>query len=214
MNLVALGSARQVLPPPGRRERFGLRTEAGELLPLHVERWFGEPDEVEAELLARAVGPVLDIGCGPARHTLALLRRGVAALGVDVARTAVGIAEGRGAPAVHRSVFDRLPLEGTWGTALLLDGNAGIGGEPARLLARMQAVLRPGGRVLAEVEPPGAPTGAGRVAVEDAGRVGPWFPWGRVGADGVSPLAEAVGLALIELWTGSGRWFAHLEVPA
>jgi len=191
--------------------RFLLRTDRGDALPLHVERWFGEPDPVEEELLARALPPVLDVGCGPARHTLALKRRRVSVLGVDVAPSAVRIAEDRGARVLHRSVFEPLPLEGHWGSALLLDGNVGIGGDPRALLMRIRSLVRGGGRALVEVDPPGVPIERLRVAIEADGEIGPWFSWARVGADGVAPLAQQTGFSVADVWDGEGRWFACLD---
>lgn len=195
----------------GTSNRFRLRTDRGEILPLHVERWFGVPEPVEEGVLVRALSPVLDVGCGPARHTVALSRRRVAALGVDVAASAVRVAEHRGAPVVHRSVFHPLPLEGRWGSALLLDGNIGIGGDPGALLVRIRALVRDEGRALVEVDPPGVPTERLRVAMEADGERGPWFAWARVGADAVCCLAEQTGFAMVELWAGEGRWFARLD---
>ena len=43
----------------------------------------------------------------------------------------------RGVAAIRRNVFDALPGEGRWRTALLADGNIGIGGDPAALLRRL-----------------------------------------------------------------------------
>jgi SAM-dependent methyltransferase len=192
------------------RPAFGLRSEHGHLLPLDVDRWFGEPSSAEHEVLLRAVGPVLDVGCGPARHTIALLRRGVSALGVDVSAGAVRVARGRGAPVLHRSVFARLPGEGTWGSALLLDGNVGIGGDPVHLLTRLRRALRHGGRVLVEVEPPGTPTEAFRARLEGVGSAS-WFPWATIGADGLGAVAGASGFRLAELWPAEGRWFGRLD---
>ena len=37
----------------------------------------------------------------------------------------------RGATVLQRDIFGPLPGEGRWGTALLFDGNVGIGGDPA-----------------------------------------------------------------------------------
>ena len=177
---------------------------------MHVDRWFSVPAPEEGRLLDLAVAPVLDVGCGPGRHTAALLRRGVAALGVDISPLAVRIARDRGARAIRRSVFDPLPSEGAWSTALLVDGNIGIGGDPARLLRRLAGLLSPGGRVLAEVERPGTPTTSLRVRVEIDGDPGGWFPWAQVAADGVARVAGDVGFEVRETWEAGGRWFAWL----
>jgi SAM-dependent methyltransferase len=187
-----------------------LRSDAGPPLPLHVDRWFGEPSGAERDVLDRALAPVLDVGCGPARHTLTLLRRGVRALGVDASAAAVRLARGRGAPVLHRSVFDALPDEGGWGTALLLDGNVGIGGDPSALMARLRRLLRPGGRALVEVDPPGTPTESFRARLTGADPAS-WFPWARVGADRLGDLGAGAGLRLAELWPAEGRWFGRLD---
>lgn len=190
-----------------------LRSSCGRVIPLHVDRWFDEPGPEEQRLLAQAVGPVLDIGCGPARHVLALERMGVPALGIDVAEGAVTIARGRGAPVVHGSIFDPLPLEGVWATALLLDGNVGIGGDPSRLLTRARGLLGSGGRALLEVEMPGGGGGTLRVRAERRGAAtSGWFAWALVGADQVASLARAAGFASAAIWQDRGRWFARLEV--
>jgi SAM-dependent methyltransferase len=188
-----------------------LRSDRGHVVPLDVDRWWAEPSEAERDILNRARPPVLDVGCGPARHTLALLARGVSALGIDISLTAVETARRRGAPALHRSVFDRLPDEGVWGTALLLDGNVGIGGDPRSLLARVRGLLASGGRALVEVEGPGTPTDALRVRLEADGRCGPWFPWARVGVDGLAEVSAAAGFRVREMWQAEGRWFGRLD---
>ncbi|MGH9041805.1 MAG: class I SAM-dependent methyltransferase [Acidimicrobiia bacterium] len=188
-----------------------LRTSTGELVPLPVDRWLGPPTPEEESVLDRVAGPTLDVGCGPGRHVLALARRGVISLGIDVAGSAVELARHRGAPVLERSVFDRVPGAGRWGSALLLDGNVGIGGDPVALLRRVRALMRPGGRLLVEVEGPGTGAGRGQARLEVAGRPGPWFPWARVETSDVQRLAARSDCTLMEQWQEGRRWFARLD---
>ena len=86
---------------------------------------------------------------------------------------------------------------GRSGTALLLDGNIGIGGEPATLLERARELLAPGGAVLSELDPPGARTGMTHVRLEAPGVVSEWFPWAHVSVDTVAE-AGAMGRHLCQ----------------
>lgn len=190
-----------------------LRTTDGAVLGVDTERWLGDPPPEEEHVLDLAQGPVLDVGCGPGRHVLALARRGVVALGVDVTPAVVALARERGAAVLERSIFGHLPGRGRWGAALLLDGNLGIGGDVAALLSRLAGLLRPGGRVLAELERPSAPPAAMRVRLEHEGHAGPWFGWVRVGMDDLGDLAAGAGFEVVNTWTAGGRWFARLDRP-
>ena len=188
-----------------------LRSTCGRTFSLSSHRWWREPPHEEARLLRLALSPVLDLGCGPGRHTVALSRLGFVALGVDSSAAAVAAARAHGAAVAHRSVFDRLPSEGRWGTALLLDGNVGIGGDPVRLFRRVRELLRPGGRALVEVEGPGVATERLNVRAEIDDADTEWFPWARLGVDGVPSLAGPTGLSPAEAWSDGGRWFVRLE---
>lgn len=190
-----------------------LRTLGGEALPLDLPRWFGSPTAEDRILLDLVEPPVLDVGCGPGRHVLELARRGHLALGVEASPQAARIARHRGAPVIERSIFGRIPGAGRWGSALLLDGSIGIGGRPAVLLGRLRELLRPGGLVLAEVEPPGTSGRRLTVRLELGGAAGGWFPWATVGADDVRALAGRAGLDPGPAWGGGRRWFALLRVP-
>ena len=106
----------------------------GRTLELDVRRWMAPADQVDEALLDRAIGPVLDVGCGPGRHVSSLLGRGTVAMGIDTSPTAVRLARERGARVAHQSVFDAVPDAGMWRCALLLDGSIGIGGDPEGLL--------------------------------------------------------------------------------
>lgn len=188
-----------------------LRAPDGTALPARAHRWF-EPLSLEDDaVLGRVVGPVLDVGCGPGRHVLALAERGVVALGIDITPAAVDLARRRGAPVLARSVFDRVPGAGRWSSALLLDGNLGIGGHPAVLLERVASLLRPGGTVLVELEPPGTAPTVELVRFDIGGVEGPWFPWTAVGADDLSTPAAATGLVVEDVWPIADRWFGALR---
>ena len=157
---------------------------------------------------------MLDIGCGPGRVPALLAGRGRIALGIDPAPRAVAEALERGAPVLQRSVFTPLPGEGRWGTALLLDGNVGIGGDPVHLLRRCAELLRPGGLVLAEVTAPGTPTAPLTVRLEGSdGGVGPWFPWAVVGADAWPSLATGAGFQPDGFDKAGDRWFGRAVRP-
>jgi SAM-dependent methyltransferase len=188
-----------------------LRAPDGGVLAARTHRWLGPLTPEDDVVLARAVPPVLDVGCGPGRHVLALAERGVVALGIDITPAAIELALRRGAPVLARSVFDRVPGAGRWASALLLDGNLGIGGEPSSLLERVASLLGPGGTVLVEVDPPGTPTRA-EIARCDIGSVeGPWFAWTSVAADEVSAPAAAAGLLVEDIWPTGDRWFGALR---
>lgn len=197
----------------GEATELWARRRDGSRVPLPLDRWLGPLAGADEDVLSRAVAPVLDIGCGPGRHVLALARRGLIALGIDVSPIAVAHARRRGAHAIEASVFDRVPNAGQWGSALLLDGNVGIGGRPALLLRRLAQLVAPGGRVLVELEPPGVATRAERLRLECGGACSAWFRWAHVGVDGIEAAAEPAGLAVRETWERSGRWFAALDVP-
>jgi SAM-dependent methyltransferase len=68
---------------------------------------------------------VLDLGCGPGRHTEQLDRLGVRALGVDISPTAVAATRRRGSQAVRADVLGPLPggADG-WDGVVLLDGSS------------------------------------------------------------------------------------------
>jgi SAM-dependent methyltransferase len=187
------------------------RLRDGSARALPIARWLGPITSSERVVLDRCRGPVLDVGCGPGRHVHALAARGVLALGVDVSPTAVALARQRGAPALEASVFDRLPGSGTWRTALLLDGNIGIGGRPQELLRRVASLLTDDGEILIEVGAPGSGTSSFEVRLERP-QLQPsrWFVWADVSVDDAHQLARAADLCVLENWADQGRWFVRV----
>ncbi|MEE1927194.1 class I SAM-dependent methyltransferase [Streptomyces sp. TRM 70351] len=197
----------------GRGPLF-LRRSDGWLLPLDVERWCSRADEADMSVLHRSTGSVIDIGCGPGRLVAALARLGRPALGVDSAPAAVRQARQCGGTAVCRSVFDPLPEEGRWNSALLLDGNIGIGGDVEALLARVRGLLAPGGLLLAEAAPADVEERV-EVRLEDGrGRRSAAFPWARIGTVALRVRAQAAGWQVVEEWASGERRFLSLRPGA
>jgi SAM-dependent methyltransferase len=188
-----------------------LRRSDGTATALPVARWISEATPEEEAVLQRVSGPALDIGCGPGRHVEALARRGVVAMGLDVAPAAILLAQRRGAAVLLRSVFERVPAAGRWNTALLLDGNIGIGGDAVTLLRRVGNLLRSRGRAIVEVGAPGSPTRSLPARLETPHSISEWFPWMDVGAEGIALVAAAASFDAIRIDPEGDRWFAILR---
>jgi SAM-dependent methyltransferase len=197
---------------PGGHRHWYARYEGGPRRSLgeSLRRWCGTADATDQDLLARSPGAVLDLGCGPGRLVIELARQGRESAGVDTSRFAVRLARSAGAIALCRSIFDPVPGEGRWDTVLLADGNVGIGGDPALLLARCRDLIGPTGRVLVELDPPGTGLRSNRVRLEHGTQRGSWFDWAHVGVDAVEGPAAEAGLCVEETWERDGRSFAAL----
>lgn len=185
-----------------------LQDADGRSTSLDVARYLGPVDDGDQTVLDRCAGPALDVGCGPGRFVAALAEKGVLALGVDIAEAAVAMTRNRGLRTILGCVFAPIPAEGRWQTALLMDGNIGIGGDPARLLARVRALLAPEGRLLIEAHPEAEADEMLTVRFSQHGEVvGPTFPWANVGVVPLLGYARDLGYGDSKIWTSSGRTF-------
>lgn len=198
-----------------RSERDGHRPADAERAASYVDvaRFLDDGDATDRAVAARGRGPLLDVGCGPGRLVRCAILAGRLALGVDVSRAAVAFASDRGLPVLRRSVFDRVPLEGSWSTVLLLDGNIGIGGDPDALLARCADLARRGGEIVVEAHPVHHRDAVFEAVVTDAeGRRSAVFPWAEVGARALVARGARLGLSRAATWTDGGRAFVALGV--
>jgi SAM-dependent methyltransferase len=182
--------------------------------PLPVADWTRDADDSDDLLLGECVGPTVDIGCGPGRLSARLTELGHVVLGIDVVHEAVQQTRARGASAIVRDVYDPLPGEGRWQSALLADGNIGIGGDPVALLRRARELIDPSGRIVVEVAAPGTGLRTVWATLECGHTRSRPFRWSVVGVDVIHEVAKTAGLAVTGVRRGSGRWCAVLEDPA
>ena len=178
---------------------------------MDVARWNAGADDADLTLLRSVTGPVLDIGCGPGRMVRAAMDLGLEVLGVDVSPTAIEIATEAGLTVLQRSVFDAMPGEGGWQTALLVDGNIGIGGDVRAMLTRCLELLTPTGEIVVETHPDAGRDNTYTGTLVDArGGESEIFPWAEIGLRPMTTLAHELGLAVVQSWKIDGRTFCRL----
>lgn len=180
--------------------------------PVELARFLAAADDADRSVLDRSVGAILDVGCGPGRMVRAAIVAGHLSLGVDVSDAAVAHAHAQGLPVLQRSVFDTIPREGEWGTALLLDGNIGIGGDPSALLTRCAQLVQRGGFVVVEAHSdPHRDRGFRATLIDHQDRSSLPFPWYEIGLNGLRRCTAAAGLRVIENWSHAERTFVLLR---
>jgi SAM-dependent methyltransferase len=128
--------------------------------PAYLRNAFTKGTEQEVAFLVDALGleageRVLDVGCGPGRHALALARRGIEVLGVDLSEDFVTLARdaaaAEGLPARFEVLDVRvLAYDAEFDAAICLcQGGFGLlgGRDETAAFERIAAALRPGGRL-------------------------------------------------------------------
>jgi len=188
-----------------------VRAADGRLQPLPLAQYLGPLSWADHVVAGAVRGPVLDVGCGPGRLLEALGARGVPALGVDLSPIAVKIAQARGGLAHAGCVFGEVPCAGSFASALLLDGNVGIGGDPVALLERIGELLVPRGTVVLDIGGHGTPSRRERLRIEAHGEVSEWFAWATVSLDGLPALANQAGFTVHRRLNAGGRHLVWLR---
>lgn len=102
-----------------------------------------------------AAARVLDVGCGPGRHSVRLAQAGLAVTGIDVSRRFLELAaEDTRTAGVRASFFEvdarQMPFEDEFDAVIsLCQGGFGLmGGDDSLVLKRMMEALIPGGRLV------------------------------------------------------------------
>jgi SAM-dependent methyltransferase len=126
--------------------------------PAYLRNAFTKGTEQEVEFLVDALGlepgmRVLDVGCGPGRHSLALARRGFDVVGVDHSTEFVRLAREAAAADGLRATFEELDVReldrpGEFdATICLCQGGFGLlgGRDETAVFGRIAATLRGGG---------------------------------------------------------------------
>jgi SAM-dependent methyltransferase len=145
------------LVPP---EPFWFDDVARFLGPAYLRNAFTKGTEQEVDFLVDALGlepgmQVLDVGCGPGRHSLALARRGLTVVGVDHSPEFVELARNAAAAEHLAATFAELDVRNLAydaefdATICLCQGGFGLlgGRDEATVFARIARTLHPGGRL-------------------------------------------------------------------
>src|SRR5439155_712297 len=127
-----------------------------------IDSYFTPPSKwprMEREAIRLVRGRVLDLGCGPGRHSLFLQRKGFDVVGVDASPTQVALARIRGLANVYPASVRRLPRGlGTFNSVLMLGNNLGLAGDVPhfrRFLRELRGITRKGGRLIGNSRIPG-----------------------------------------------------------
>jgi SAM-dependent methyltransferase len=172
---------------------------------LPVASWTGHASRSDRFLLDHCHGSTVDLGCGPGRLAAELQARGRDVLGVDASPSALAAARRRGVPVFCGSLFDAVPGEGTWDTALLADGNIGIGGNPALLLARARELVHTNGRIVVDLARPGTGLRVHELHLRAGGLASTSFSWAVLGPDDLADIAAAARLQVVHVTHKGGR---------
>ena len=196
---------------------------------------YDEWSELEREMIDRARGRVLDVGCGAGRHSLYLQKKGFEVTGIDNSIGALGVCKRRGLKkAVHRSIeeIDQFESE-SFDTILMLGNNFGLFGGPEkakRILELMHRITKPDAQIIAKTLNPymtedeahlkyqkrnkklGRMTGQIRLRIRYKKFKGEWFDYLFVSPDEMEAIVEGTEWQIAKLFNSEeSDYFAVIE---
>src|SRR5262245_10260056 len=120
--------------------------------------YFAEPTGMQADVVERATGRVLDIGCGAGRYALYLQQRNREVVAIDASPLAVEVCRRRGLRDVRLLTLEQVTSSlGRFDTILMLGNNLGLLGSfrgARRILRRLGRIAQPGARIIAQTLDP------------------------------------------------------------
>ncbi len=193
--------------------------------PGPVDQYFAPASKwprMEQEAIREVKGRVLDLGCGPGRHTLHLQKRGFDVVGLDASPTQVALARIRGVQNVYQGNVQKIPRGlGTFDTAIMMGNNLGLAGDVPRMrkfLRDLRTIMRRNGRLIGHSRIPGTWSRVhlpyvkwnlerGRAAglitlrIRYKGQVGDWFDLLLIPPEELARLGQETGWELTRvLW--------------
>jgi SAM-dependent methyltransferase len=173
--------------PPDPGATVATTFTGGDAAARRYDAWFASPWGryawgVESAAVLDALGTVtgrrvVDVGCGTGRLLTQLAAAGAVVLGVDTDPAMLSVAATRSRGRLVLADARRLPLADASVQAAVAVATLEFTADPARALAEMARVVRPGGRLVAAVLNPASLWGwAGRVRHRDPYRQGCFLP--------------------------------------
>ena len=120
--------------------------------------YFAEPTGMQVDVVERATGRVLDVGCGAGRYSLYLQEHGREVVAIDASPLAVEVCRRRGLRDVRLLTLEQVNASlGRFDTILMLGNNLGLLGSyrrAKRTLRQLHQVAQPRARIIAETLDP------------------------------------------------------------
>lgn len=196
--------------------------------------YFSDPSDRQRTVAERAVGRVLDVGCGAGRYALYLQGLGIEVVGIDVSPLAVEVCRRRGLRDARALAVDEVdPSLGQFDSVVMLGNNLALFGSERgakQILNRLRAVVPPGGRLVGENLDPyqtsdpdhlryhernrknGRMGGQVRMRVRYRKYCSPWFDYLFLSLQELKALLDGTGWKLLDVFAVDGPSYAvHLE---